>query len=154
MREESGRKVREENDWIGLFSLGFFFIILGTLWMITPNLTEEVINFFKDLRLVHLTEHIILPAPAHSHPVVYMVAFQFCLLFGLFQIIILILRFIFRSSLNKKAETLSGIGFWLSMSLFLQMLISKNIGWFGLIGGFITSIGIAITLSNLLKLLG
>ncbi|MBS7648085.1 hypothetical protein KEJ17_00340 [Candidatus Bathyarchaeota archaeon] len=152
--EEKRRNIREDTDWIGLFSLGFFLITIGTLWMITPNLTEEVINFFKDFQLVHLTEHIILPAPAHSHPVVYTAALQFCLVFGLFQIIILILRFIFGSSLNKKAETLSGAGFWLTMSLFLQMLINENIGWFGLIGGLVTSIGIAITLSSLLKLLG
>ncbi len=151
---EKGRKVREDTDWIGLFSLGFFLITLGTLWIITPNLTEEAINFFKDFQLVHLTEHIVLPAPARSHPVVYTAASQFCLVFGLFQMIILILRFIFGSSLNKKAETLSGAGFWLTMSLFLQMLINETIGWLGLIGGLIISIGIAITLSNLIKILG
>lgn len=151
---EKGKKPREGTDWLGLVSFGFFLILLGTLWAITPNLTEEVINFFKDFQLVPLTEHIILPAPTRSHPVVYTAAFQFCLAFGVFQIIILILRFVFGSSLNKKADALFGAGFWLSISFFLQMLINETIGWLGLIGGFITSLGVAITLSSLLKLLG
>ncbi|MEM3823582.1 MAG: hypothetical protein QXH87_01470 [Candidatus Bathyarchaeia archaeon] len=151
---EKAKKPKEGADWLGLVSFGFFLILLGTLWIITPNLTEEVINFFKDFQLVRLTEHIILPAPAQSHPVVYNAAFQFCLAFGVFQIIILILRFVFGSSLNKKADAFFGVSFWLSMSFFLQMLINETIGWLGLIGGLITSIGIAITLSSLLKLLG
>ncbi len=152
--EKKGRKPREGADWLGLVSFGFFFILIGTLWVVTPNLTEKVIEFFKDFKLVNLTEHIVLPAPVHSHPVVYTAALQFCLVFGVFQIIILILRFFFGSSLNKKAETLSGAVFLLTVGFFLQMLINETIGWLGLIGGIITSVGLAVTLSSLLKLLG
>lgn len=154
--EEKGRKPREGADWLGLVSFGFFFILVGTLWITTPNLTEKVIEFFKDFQLVNLTEHIVLPAPAHIHlhQVVYTAALQFCLVFGVFQIITLILRFFFGSSLNKKAETLSGAVFLLTLGFFLQMLINETIGWLGLIGGALMSVGLAVTLSSLLKLLG
>lgn len=151
---EKAIKLREGTDWLGLVSFGFFLILLGTLWTITPNLTDKVVEFFKDFQLVHLTEHIVLPAPVHSHPVVYTAAFQFSLVFGVFQIILLILRFFFHSSLNKKAETFSGVGFWVTISFFLYMLVNETIGWWGLIAGLIISVGVAITLSSLLKLLG
>lgn len=155
-KEEKGRKPREGADWLGLVSFGFFFILVGMLWIITPNLTEKVIEFFKDFQLVNLTEHIVLPAPAHInlHRVVYTAALQFCLVFGIFQIIILILRFFFGSPLSKKAEALSGAVFLLTVGFFLQMLINETIGWLGLIGGIITSAGLAIILSSVLKLLG
>ncbi len=62
------RRRRERTNMLGLVSFGFFLILLGVLWSVTPNLTEEIVDFFKDFQLVHLTEHVILPAPAHSHP--------------------------------------------------------------------------------------
>jgi hypothetical protein len=150
---ERERRHPERVDLLGLVSFGFFLILIGILWIGTPNLTNEIIEFFKDFQLVHLTEHIILPAPVHNHPVVYTAAMQFCLTFGVFQMVILVLRFVFRDSLKRKAETFSGVAFWFTISFFLQMLANANIGWLGFIGGFIISIGVTITARSLFKLL-
>lgn len=38
--------------------------------------------------------------------------------------------------------------------VFLYMLVNETIGWRGLIAGLIISVGVAITLISLLKLLG
>jgi len=150
---ERKRRHPEGVDLLGLVSFGFFLILIGILWIGTPNLTNEIIEFFKDFQLVHLTEHIILPAPVHNHPVVYTAAMQFCLTFGVFQLVILVLRFVFRDSLKRKAETFSGVAFWFTISFFLQMLANANIGWLGFIGEFIISIGVTITARSLFKLL-
>lgn len=138
--------------WLGTLSFGFFLILFGIIWMITPNFSSEVIDFVKDFHLENLTEHIILPAPEDSHPVVYTAAMQFCLVFGAFQIAILVLRFIFHDSLDRKSGTISNVAFWFGTSFFLNLLASKSTGWFSFLAGLIISIGVAIIASSLVKL--
>lgn len=140
--------------WLSTLSFGFFLILFGVIWIITPNFSSKVVDFVKDFHLEHLTEHVVLPAPEHSHPVVYRAAMQFCLVFGAFQIVVLILRFIFHDSLDNKSGTISNIAFLFSAGFFLNMLANKSIGWFGLLAGLIISIGLAIVASSLVKLFG
>ena len=149
-----GNKKRHygSTGWLGTLSFGFFLILFGIIWIITPNFSSEVIDFVKDFHLEHLTEHIILPAPEDSHPVVYTAAMQFCLVFGAFQIVVLVLRFIFHDSLDRKSGTISNIAFWFSTSFFLNLLANKSTGWFGFLAGLIISIGLAIIASSLVKL--
>ena len=149
-----GEKRRSEGtDWLSIVSLGFFLVLLGVIWIITPDLSNEVIDFFKDVHLENMTENIILPAPEHSHPVVYRAAMQFCLAFGVFDIVILALRFVLRESMDRKTGTISGIVFWLGAGFFLNMLAAGDIGWFGFLAGLIIVIGLLIIVSSLVKLL-
>jgi len=52
---ERERRHPERVDLLGLVSFGFFLILIGILWIGTPNLTNEIIEFFKDFQLMHLT---------------------------------------------------------------------------------------------------
>ncbi|UCC33488.1 MAG: hypothetical protein JSW53_00300 [Candidatus Bathyarchaeota archaeon] len=143
----------ESRDWLAIVSLGFFLVLVGVIWIITPDLWNEVIDFFKSFHLANVTEHIILPAPAHTHPVVYTAASQFCLTFGIFHIVILALRFVLGESLDRKSGTLSGIVFWLGSGLFLTMLAAGEIRWFDFLAGLVACIGLMIIVSSLVKLL-
>jgi len=127
-------------------------LVFGIIWIVTPNFSTEVIDFAENFHLEHFTEHIILPAPKESHPVVYTAAMQFCLVFGAFQTVILVLRFIFHDSVNRKSGTISNITFWFSTSFFLNMLVNEPTGWFGFLAGLIISIGLAIIASSVVKL--
>ncbi|MEM3627188.1 MAG: hypothetical protein QXZ25_04105 [Candidatus Bathyarchaeia archaeon] len=150
---EGGRSPRGA-DWLGLVSSGFFLVLVGTIWMANPNFTDKMINFFKDFRLTNVTEHVAFPAPAHNHPAVYAPAMQFCFVFGIFQVVILALRFVFHEPLSRKAETASGVAFWFAAGSFLYMLLNEAIGWFGFISGVIISVGLAMTISSIVRLLG
>jgi hypothetical protein len=154
MAENEKRRTRG-TDWLSLISFGFFLILIGTIWMATPNLTEKVRDFFEDFHLQNVTENIVFPAPEHqyNHLDVYTAAMQFCLIFGAFQILILVLRFVLHESLNRTAETLSGIVFWFSAGFFLYMLASQTIGWFGFLAGLIISVGLTIIASSFVKLI-
>jgi len=138
--------------WLSTLSFGFFLILFGVIWIITPNFSSEVIKFVKGFHLEPLTEHVVLPAPKESHPVVYAAAMQYCLVFGVFQIVILVLRFILRDSLDKKSGTISNVAFWFSTSFFLNMLANEPTRWFGFLAGLIISIGLAIIASSVVKL--
>jgi hypothetical protein len=147
-------KRSEGTNWLGLLSFGLFLMLLGTIWTATPNLTEDVRTFVdpKNWHLKNVTENIAFPEPKDSHPILYTAAMQFCLIFGVLQIVILVLRFAFHGSLNRKAETVSGVAFWFSFGCFLYMLVSESIPWFGLIGGIIISAGLALLTSSVVKL--
>jgi hypothetical protein len=150
----SVRRRSRGTDWLGLLSFGFFVVILGTVWMLTPNLTDEAVDFAKDFHLQNVTSNIALPEPQNNHPVLYTAAMQFCFLFGISQIVILVLRFALHDSLDKKAGDTSGIAFWFSAGYFPSLLAIGSIGWFGFIAGIVISVGLAIIVSSLVKLAG
>ena len=108
----------------GLFSAvsaGLFFVLVGMLFVTTPALFEKIVTFFDNLQIVSVPHTSIqMPAPTtpRLHAEVYSAVWQFSLIWALLQIGILVLRFLVGSQLEKKAETLSNVIFWLG-SVFL-----------------------------------
>jgi len=150
-----GRK-REERDWFGLVEFGFFLILIGTILLATPNAFDRIGKFFNDFdpKAMQIYEDIYLPAPKHEHPGVYTTVMYFCLVYGLFQIVILILRFAQKSPIDKKAGTLGGIVFWLGAAIFANALVTGGrANWYLFIGGVIVSIGLAIMVRAFVTLL-
>lgn len=114
---------------------------------------EEAAAFFKDSKLVEVYPNVFFPAPASSHPILYRAAMEFCIAFALFQIAILVLKFVLRDSFDRKVETLSGIVFWLGASYLLSMLSAETINWFPFLGGLIIFVGLSLVVRSLLALL-
>jgi hypothetical protein len=140
-------------DWLSLVSLGFFFITIGIVFIITPNLTEEIRAFFKDFHL-EAYGSIKLPAPTTPHPIIYEAIMNFSYIFGVSQIIVLILRFALRDLSSRKAETGSGIIFWLGMGVFADFANSLSLEptrWFSLLSGLIIMVGLLIISRIILK---
>lgn len=144
---------RREN-WIGLLSFGFFIMLFAMFFVIVPNYYTEVLDFFKDFKLQEVASNLYLPAPVHHHPVVYDTVMRFCIVFGLFQFFVLTLRFYFKSSLSKVAETISNIVLWLGAAyMFLLLSIKPQDFWFPFFGGIIAVIGFSIIARSLAVLL-
>ena len=145
---------RREN-WIGLLSFGFFIMLFALFFVIVPNYYTKVSDFFGDFELQEVTSNVFLPAPEllHVHSVVYETVMRFCIIFGLFQFFVLALRFYFRSSVNKIAETTSNIVLWLGAAYMFNILLSKAVEWFPFIGGIIAAVGFSIIARSLVMLL-
>jgi hypothetical protein len=141
---------RYRENFIGALSAGFFFVLIGLTWAITPNIYNNVIDFFKnfDIAKVPNTE-IRLPAPTSpsAHLNVYSAAAYFALAFGVFQIFILALRFAYHSPLAKKAESASDIIFWLGAyylnTTFLNESLTLSI-WFEFWAQIIMLLGVGL----------
>ena len=147
-------KQHEKRDILGLASFGFFLLLIGVIWVITPNLSQKVIDFFKDFELKEeIFPNVFLPAPVHHHSVVYTALARFCFAYGLFQIVILVLRFFFRESVDRMAGTFSGIVFWLGVGFVSNLLAAGAIEWFGFLGWSIVFIGLSLVVRSLLVLL-
>lgn len=144
------REPREERNVEGLVKFGFFLIILGAVYLATPNIIQEIGAFFKDFQLVKVSEpNISFPAPSSNHPVVYGAVELFCYGFGLFHIALLIALILYRSSVKKTGETLSGIVFWLGAGYSAGLLKAQVLGWFSYIACLIILAGVSLIITSL-----
>ncbi len=153
MRDRVERNFGRRRRELDLLSFGYLLVLMGFLWILNPGLPGDLIGFLKDFRLVRGEGGIYLPAPMHGHPSLYLTAMRFCLAYGAFQALILVLRVLQGEPLDAKAGTASRIAFWLAMGFFLRLMVEGILTWLGLIAGFIISVGLSITVSNLIKLL-
>lgn len=138
----------------GLFSaisVGFFFVLVGAIFVTTPNLFDKILVFFRDFNLVPVPNQPgwLLPAPAFpsAHSAVYLAVEQFSFALGLFQIAILALRFVARSPLSKKAETVSNLVFWLGTGFLTRTFLNETTTattWFVFWAGVIMLIGVSL----------
>jgi hypothetical protein len=140
---------------IGFISFGFFLILVGFIWLNTPDLKDAVVAFFEDFHFEEAFQDIYLPAPRSewNHKVVYSAFQQFCIGYGLFQILILVLRFVFRSSIGDKAGTVSSFVFWLGLAFFVGLLLTEAVGWFAFLAGFIVVAGLSLVVRSVAHIL-
>lgn len=148
-----GESRSEGWDRLSLASFGFFLILIGAILLLTPNYHNEFVSFFRGFHLVKVTSNVSLPAPKSSHPIVYTAVMDFCIAYGLFQIAILVLRFVLRDPIDRKAGTASGIVFWLGAGYLLSMLLIESIGWFDFLAGLVIFIGLSIVVRGFVTLL-
>lgn len=134
----------------GLFtaiSIGFFLLLVGTLFVIHPNLFGNIIEFFKDFKLVEIPNtNISFPAPEFPqlHQTVYQAARQFSIALGVFQIIILALRFFIPSSWEKRSETAGNMVYWLGATFLIQLFLILTTQWFAFWSTILILVGISI----------
>ena len=125
-----GARKRERRDFFGLVEFGFFLILIGAIFLITPNTFNKVKSFFNDFNATtEISPGISLPTPVNNHPGIYSAVMYFCLAFGMFEIVILILRFAQKSPLRKKAGTLGSIVFLLGAGIFASALVKDGRFW-------------------------
>ena len=107
-------------------SAGFFFIVVGALFAIMPTLLDRIIAFLGDWDLVTIP-NLGIPwlAPVHpfNYSVVYLAAERFSFIWGVFQIVLLVLRLVLRSTVEKVSETVSNMIYWFGSGVFIRMFL-------------------------------
>jgi hypothetical protein len=121
---------RVSEGLINAVSAGFFLLLAGVLFVITPGLFQGIVDFFTGFTLKsipHLS-NVLVPVPENlaQHTVVYTAAGQFSLVWGIFQIIILALRFVVGSSIGKKAETVGNVISSLGTAYLIDVLLNSD----------------------------
>jgi hypothetical protein len=107
-------------------SIGFFLLLVGTLFVINPNLFGNTIDLLKDFKLVDVPHtNIMFPAPESPqlYSTVYQAARQFSIALGIFQVVILALRFVIPSSWGKRSETVGSFVYWVGTSFLIQYFL-------------------------------
>jgi len=142
---ETPRKYQE-----GLFtaiSIGFLILLVGTLFVITPNLFDKILDFFKGFDTVGVPNTDITffaPEFPRLHLTIYQAARQFSIALGIFQIVILALRFVIPSSWGKRSETVGSLVFWVGAGFLIQLFLIDTTQWFLFWSTIIILVGVSM----------
>lgn len=133
---------------ITAISIGFVFLLAGTLFVITPNLFDGILDFFGDFELVDIPNsewRIPAPESPSAHSLVYEAVWQFSLAIGVFQLVILALRFFASSPWGKRAETVGNLVFWLGAGFLIQTyLLDTTPQWLVFCSTIIMLLGVSL----------
>jgi hypothetical protein len=148
----SEKRENRKMDILGLANFGILLLVIGIIFVMTPNLVDRVGDFFRSFHTTEVAPNVFLPVPTKDHPVVFNAIFLFCLIFGILQIGILAARFITKDTVRRTASTVMGIIFWLGAAFTMNLLITQNIRWLTFAGYIIAILGIAILVENIIVL--
>ena len=152
---------------ISAISVGMFFVLIGVVFVINPNLVSRSDSFFRDITSVQVGNvggsRFFLPAPATpaDHIYVYTTASQFALGVGILEVVILALRISLGSRIRRTAQTVGDLVFWFGAADLLNSLASMKSGlsisqqretWFVFWAAIIMLIGFALIVRGLVLL--
>jgi hypothetical protein len=123
---------RRNEGLLGALTAGFFFILIGILFITIPNLFSKTIAFFQDFNSVRVPHtDVYLPAPVtpSQYTAVYTAVFRFSLIWAFFEIAILILRFSAGLRYRRIARGFGNVVFWFGAAFLTnRYLNSMTIG--------------------------
>ncbi|MDR0372797.1 MAG: hypothetical protein LBI79_04470 [Nitrososphaerota archaeon] len=142
---------RKENLFTAIY-IGAVFVTLAVIYIIhlPTSLWNSIVDFFMTLTLSPVpSTGIALPAPANpaAHADLYLAGFQFAIAIGIIEVIVLLLRIVLHSPIQRKAETIENIVFWLGVSyLVTTYLVNMTIAaeWFVFWAGIILIFGLSL----------
>ncbi len=139
-------------DLLGLVSFAFFLIALGAIFSTVPGLSTRVFEFFQSFRRAEVYPGAWFFAPTGNQSVIYGAAYNFSIIFGISQIIVLAARFLIKDTAGRKAESLTGITFWFGAAYGFSALAAGSLDWFVFLGWIVVMVGISITLRSAVAL--
>lgn len=114
------------------------------------SLWDKIVDFFKSFSVVQIPNSTIsLPAPVAPgiHAVVYNAAFQFCIGIAILEVIVLALRLLWRSPIDKTSETVGNLVFWCGASYLVPTFLNSTTTettWFAFWAAIILVLGISM----------
>jgi hypothetical protein len=131
-------------------SAGVFFVLIGSLFIIHPNLYDNLVSFFSNFTTAPAfgTNNFMLPIPinvgSHVSVSVYTAAEQFSLAWGVFLVAAIVVRFALNTPTRRKAQNISDIVFWFGTAYLIQTWLINQAKWFEFWALTIILIGIAL----------
>ena len=114
---------------ISAISVGFFFVLVGIIFVINQNLWQNIVNFGKDFTTIQVANtNASLPVPATpaAHTAIYSAAFQFAIGIAILQIVILALRLTLDSYKRRIAQTVGSLVFWVGAAYLISILVDMK----------------------------
>ena len=125
--EQSPTFIHQESV-LNAISVGTVFVLLGVVYVLAlpTSLWDRLVGFFGSFTTRPFPgTGFSMPVPVNpsGHAVFYNAVFQFALGIGLLQILVLALRFMWRSPVSRIAETTGNLVFWLGASFIVATFL-------------------------------
>ncbi len=136
---------------ITAIAIGSVFIIVGAVFVLTPDLFGKIETFFQDIKTEQFpfpgtpNSMIALPAPTNPtfHVALYNAVMQFAIGIVVLQIIVLALRLNIHSPIGRLAETLGNLVFWLGAAFLVNAFLNAGL-WFEFWTTLIALVGVSM----------
>ena len=150
-QKTQGRVNKARERLYSAISAGTFLVLIGIIYVINlpASLWNAVIDFFSSFTLAQVpSTGIYLPAPISpaSHTVLYGALFQFCIGIGILQIVMLVLRFTWPSSIGKISETMGNLVYWFGSAFLVATYLNSTTTiskWFVFWAGVLIILGLS-----------
>ncbi len=135
---------------ISAIGVGGFLIIVGSLFLCTPTLWQNIVHFFQDLTIqtVPGTTNVLLPAPANpaDYHVFYRALVIFEVAIGVLEVVLFLRRIWSHSSTHKIADKAADMGFGCGAAVLVQIFHLQGTlsSWFQYWTALIILIGITM----------
>ena len=143
----AGFSRRHKEGILSAVSLGFFLVLVGMLFVCNPDLPANIIDFVNSFELKTVTRlNMSLPAPKDPrlYLMVYQTAEQFCIVWAVFLVAMLGLKFMFGSHARRKADQLGNVVFWFGAAYLVHSLLVNTTEWFEFWTATIMLIGVSL----------
>lgn len=153
--------MRGHETIITAVAIGGFFILVGAVFVTNPDLWESITAFFQDITTrtwpfggEGSTIALVAPANPAAHAVLYNALMQFDIGMGVLQIVILALRFMWRSRVGKVSETVGNMVFWLGAALLVNVFLLPGTlaGWWQYWASLIVVVGVSVVARGIVYL--
>jgi hypothetical protein len=153
MSQSLSRNRSYNESLITALAIGGFFIILGSVFALTPGISQKTNTFFSDLTTVMFpfgrsgsTISLLAPSNPATHIGFYIAVVNFLLGLGILQIVILALRLTVRSPIRRIAETVGNLVFWFGAAVMANVFLLPGTlnGWFQFWASLIILIGASL----------
>ncbi|MCK5628256.1 hypothetical protein KAI12_02205 [Candidatus Bathyarchaeota archaeon] len=149
-KKSNAHQSKHGENIFAAISVGTILILIGLIFVVTPNLFGAIVEFFKDFGMVEVDSGtgFVLPAPVSpwKHTTVYQAWAQFSLGIGFLYVVLLALRVNANSSIIKTAEMTSNLVFWFGASYLVSTHLNSNTThrlWFAFWAGIIALVGVS-----------
>ncbi|MFW9832086.1 MAG: hypothetical protein ACFFD8_09975 [Candidatus Thorarchaeota archaeon] len=145
-----GTSTKEGPDILGGVTVGLIIILLAIIFVTIPNIFAHIVNFFTDFAWSELFPQFWWWTPQNpaNHIIVYNAIYLFFIGTLVINIVVLILRVIFKDSYRRQIETIGGIVMsagvtWAAYNLTLSYNLTVFTGY------LIVFIGVSVIISSL-----
>lgn len=128
-------------------SFGFFLLVLGALFVTTPDLMGKITDFFGDFTFTnvpHTDISFLAPEYPRSHLALYNVMGQISIAVVVFQAIMIVLRFVLPSSWAKRSETVGNFVYWIGVAFLVQWFLIDGTQWFVFWSAILMAAGVSL----------
>jgi hypothetical protein len=127
--------------------VGFALLLIGTLFIITPDLFGSILDFFSDLGIVEVPNtdvSFLGPENPLMHMTLYQAVSQLCIAVAVFDAFMLVLRFVIPSTWEKRSEAAGNVVYWAGAAFLVQAFLIDSTQWFVYWAALIIVIGISL----------
>ncbi len=143
----SGTRTKK-SDFVGLATAGMVLLLLAALYIMTPNIFSNLVDFFSSFELLEIAPGYMVFRPSASNALVYAFVFQFCAGIAMVYFFTVLLHLLSSSPLHKTGSSFIGTLTWFGFAWSTYLLLIESLDWVTWMGYMALVLGFSIVIGS------